>query len=436
MSVYDDIFDRPSVGGRYKFLKRLGSGAFGEVFLADQEIAGVPGIKFRQVAIKMFTQEYITAGNAEKVFAEALLLERLAQEARTRGDAVHLVTIFDLGILRDYSGAPFVAMECVYGSLEKQLASAPMLPLAAAIRLMRGVCAGLALAHGHNPAYLHRDLKPANVLIERSGFLKVADFGLAIDRYQAYLAGGSAGTISYCPPESRGHGVPTPAFDVYSLGIMMLEMLARRNPLAEVLSGLGTEKAQVEKVLDRAQASLADLRDPRGGAPFTVGMRELRESPGAQAILGRCLAMDPFQRFANAMELDAALEGLEKGHAPPIITTTRVETGRERVSRLLDEAAALVKEKNLAAAEGRLAEVLTLSPREERYFFLISEVREGQDRLIDAIKAQKEGNSIVTGRRVDGRTDRVLLERLARLYERAGKQGAAEETRRTLEKQA
>lgn len=432
MAIYEDIFQRPSVGGRYKILKRLGGGAFGEVFLADQEVAGMPGFKFRQVAIKLFTQDYVTPENVDKVFAEALLLERLAAHARANGKSIHLVTIYDLGILRDYSAFPFVVMECVRGSLEKQLLAAPCLPLDTVIRHMRAICSGLELAHGHTPAVIHRDLKPANVLIEKNGFLKLADFGLAIDRHSAFLAGGRAGTLSYSPPESRGKGLPTPAFDIYSLGIMMLEMLSNRNPLDIALEGLSGERAEIDDALDSAQQSLAELRDPGDGATLASGLHELRQSSGAQEILLRCLAMDPAQRFANAMELDAALASLEDGRFVPAQPALE-ETGRERVSRLLDEAGALVGKGSLGEAEQRLTAVFSVSPREERYFLLLSQIRERQSRWREAIEAQKEGNSIVASQRADRRADPVLVERLACLYEASGKPGAARETRRLLE---
>ena len=275
MAIYEDILEKPLIGSRYKVLKRLGAGAFGEVFLADQELAGMPGVKFRQVALKLFTQDYVTPDNVKAVFSEALLLESLAARARANGEAVHLVTIFDLGVLRDYSAFPFVAMECVYGSLEKQLSAAPCLPLDTVIRHLRGICAGLQLAHGHTPAVIHRDLKPANVLIEKSGFLKVADFGLAIDRHRAYRATGRRlSTISHAPPESRSSGPPRPAFDIYSLGIMMLEMLSNRNPLDRVLDELSGDDSAVDRALDSAQASLADLRDPVDGTSVIASLHE------------------------------------------------------------------------------------------------------------------------------------------------------------------
>jgi serine/threonine-protein kinase len=432
MGFYDDIFELDAVGGRYKLLRRLGSGAFGEVFLADQEAAGVPGLKFRQVAIKLFMQAYITSENAQKVFAEALLLERLAEDARSKGEPVHLVTTFDLGILLDLSATPFVAMECVHGSLEKELACAPALPLLTAARHLRGICAGLKLAHGHTPAILHRDLKPANILIEKSGFLKVADFGLAIDRYQAFLSSGNAGTISYAPPESRSSEPASPAFDVYSLGIMFLEMLAHCNPLERVLNELGTDPREIERTLDASQARLAELRDPLDGTPLTDRLIELRNAPGAQEIVRRCLAVDPARRFANAIELDAALASLE---ADRFIAPLRepVETGRERAARLLQEAEMLLKQDRLQEAEDRLAEVALLAPREERRYLALSRIREKQDRWREAVEAQKEANAIVAEGRRDRRADPVLIERLAFLYERSGKPLAAREVRRSLE---
>ncbi len=432
MAIYEDIFQRPSVGGRYKVLKRLGSGAFGEVFLADQEVAGAPGIKFRRVALKLFSQEFVTIRNAREVFAEALLLERLAETARANGDPIHLVTIYDLGILRDYAAVPFVAMECVDGSLEKQLAAAPSLPLKVVVRHMRGICAGLALAHGHTPAVVHRDLKPGNVLIEKNGFLKLADFGLAIDRHRAFLASGRVGTISYSPPEARGKDLHGPPFDIYSLGIMMLEMLSHRNPLEEVLETVGADEAKIDAALDSAQANLAELRNPVDGTPFTASLHELRQSPAAQEVLRRSLAVQPTRRYANATELDAALAGIESDRGSTVPPPAE-ETGRERVTRLLDEAAIFLRKEDLAEAERCLTEVKSLAPREEKHFVLLSQLRERQGRWREAIEAQKEVNAIAAARRHDHRADPALIERLAWLYERSGKNLAARETRRLLE---
>lgn len=432
MAFYDDIFERGAVGGRYKFVRRLGAGAFGEVFLADQEAAGVPGIKFRQVAIKLFKQAYVTPDNAHEVFAEALLLERLAEEVRGKGEPVHLVTTFDLGVLMDLSATPFVAMECVHGSLEKELAGAPSLPLLTAIRHLRGICAGLKLAHRNTPAIVHRDLKPANILSEKNGFLKVADFGLAIDRYQAFLTSGNAGTISYAPPEARGNKVATPAFDVYSLGIMLVEMLAHRNPLERILNEVGRDPAEVDKTLDVSQARLAELRDPLEGTPLADRLIDLRNSPSAKEILRRCLAVDPGRRFANAIELDAALADLEADRliAP---APEPIETGRERAARLLREAETLMGQDRLEEAENRLTEVALLAPREERRYLALSRIREKQLRWREAVVAQKEANRIVAESRLDHRADPVLIERLAFLYERSGKPLAAREIRRSIE---
>jgi hypothetical protein len=134
------------------------------------------------------------------------------------------------------------------------------------------------------------------------------------------------------------------------------------------------------------------------------------------------------------MELNAALANLEAGRAVNLgVAAGSPESGRNKVSRLLDEAAAFLKEGNLTEAERRLAEVLPLSPREERYFLLLSEVREGQQRWSEAIQARREGNAIAASGSLGRRANPVLVERLAVLYERAGKPLAAKETRRLLE---
>ncbi len=432
MGLYDDIFERPPIGGRYKFIRRLGAGAFGEVFLAHQELAGVPGVKFRTVAIKLFKKDYVTRENAEEIFSEALLVERMAEKVRAEGKPVHLVTTFDLGVFMDLSATPFVAMECVYGSLEKELAKAPSLPLMNVIGHLRGICGGLKLVHGHSPAVVHRDLKPANILIEESSFHKVADFGLAIDRMNAMVSGGQAGTISYSPPEARGEGVPTPAFDIYSLGVIMLEMMMRNNPLERALSEVPRNPAEIHKALNIAQARLAELRDPADGAPLTEKSIDLRTSPAAQEILRRCLAVDPSRRYHNATELDEALAAIEADRFVPQ-PAAREETGRERMARLLEEADAMLRLDEVGEADRRLEQLAPLAPREEKYFVLLSRVREKQSRWREAVNAQKEVNAMVASRRRDGRADPALIERLASLYERSGKTLAAQDTRRALE---
>ena len=161
---------------------------------------------------------------------------------------------------------PYVAMEYVDGgTLSDQLRQAGRLPLQTVIRHIQDICAGLRLAHEAAPAIIHRDLKPENVLVTRSGFVKVADFGLAIDRYEAFLQGGGAGTISYAAPESRGQEPPSPAYDVYALGVMMVEMLLGQNPLAVAIKRAMDDSKSAAPVLDRAQDMLANLQDPETG---------------------------------------------------------------------------------------------------------------------------------------------------------------------------
>jgi serine/threonine-protein kinase len=296
------------LGGRYQVVRELGAGAFGRVYEAHQMAFGVT---LRPVALKLFTTRYVTRGNAAEVFSEAIALETVAAAARARGEASSTVGVYDIGVFEDLQGVPYVAMEFVTGgSLESRLRKAPRLPVADVISWTRKICGGLALVH--KEGFVHRDLKPANVLCTPTEFLKLADFGLVVDRFEAFRQGTRAGTITYCPPESRRNGVPTPAFDMYSLGVIILEMLTGRNPLSDYILGEGRQD-DIDAKLNTAQEALAELTDPGDGISLERRYPELSVRPPFRDFLRRCLAFDPETRPANASvaleELDDPREG-------------------------------------------------------------------------------------------------------------------------------
>jgi len=304
------------LGKRYRVQRELGSGAFGEVYLASQETLGTqesPGFEFRKVALKLFINKYVTHGNAAKTFREAMILEQLNSKARARGEVPHVVSVHEIGVFDDYLHTAYVAMELIDGGcLEDQLRLSPGLPQA--VKLLRQICAGVKLAHENG--IFHLDLKPANVLMAKNGFLKVSDFGVAIDRHEAFCMTGLPGTISYSAPET-GLGVrETGASDVYSLGLILLEFLLRQNPLVKILENTHRLKRDHRPPLADAQRLLAQLRDPETSLPLSV--LELRKDPDMNAILKCCLAMDASERFRDAGVLDAALEAWQQGNAEPL----------------------------------------------------------------------------------------------------------------------
>jgi serine/threonine protein kinase len=417
MAVYEDILGS-LVGERFRVTRPLGAGTFGQVFLAQHEIFDVP---LRAVALKLFLRDHVTRNNARKVFKEALLLESLAAGARSQGEETHLVTVYEAGVLKDYQHMPYVAMEYVDGgSLKDRLESARRFPLQTVIRHVRDVCAGLRLAHEAVPAIIHRDLKPENVLITRSGFVKVADFGVAIDRYEAFLVGGTAGTITYSPPESRQDRGASPAWDVYSLGVMMIEMLSGENPLAPALQRAKEADRPVELELDAAQEKLAELQDPATGRPFADLLEELRLCKPFQKVLAGCLAWSPGARYPGARALDKALRACETGE---LIDDTGKphETWAEKQRRLRRLAGQARRFGDLEQARLRLEEARCENPNDPGLLFELSEVYAALERWDEAIRLREEGLK-------PRRTGEGLL-RLADLYDHVGKQVQARATR-------
>ncbi len=410
MAVYEDILGS-LVGERYRVTRPLGAGAFGQVFLAQHEIFDVP---LRPVALKLFIRDYVTRDNARKVFKEALLLESLAAGARSQGEETHLVTVYEAGVLKDYQHMPYVAMEYVDGgSLKDRLERARRFPLQTVIRHVRDICAGLRLAHEASPAIIHRDLKPENVLITHSGFVKVADFGVAIDRYEAFLAGGTAGTITYSPPESRQDRGASPAWDVYSLGVMMLEMLTGENPLIPALRKAKEADRPVERELDAAQERLAELHDPATGRSFNDLIEELRLCKPCQKVLAGCLAWSPAARYPDARALDEALQACETGG----VIVEMIETFEQKQERLRGLAGQARRFGDLEQARLRLEEARCEKPNDPGLLFELSEVYAALERWDEAIRLQEEGLK-------SRRTGAGML-RLADLYDRVGKQGQA-----------
>jgi hypothetical protein len=258
-----------ALDGRYELHAVIGEGAFGRVYRGlDRRLA-------RPVAVKVikpwWAEDPEWVGSFER---EAQLLARVSDPA--------IVQIFDVGHAEE--GLYYVS-ELVDGeSLADRLKRGSVGPWDAAA-LTEQLCRGLA--HAHAQRIIHRDVKPANILISSTGRVKVGDFGVA------RLAEGSSdgalatvvGTPRYMAPE-QGSGKPTtPATDVYSAGIVLYEMLAGEVPFA------GTSIAEL---------ALAHLQTPP--PPLPPGT-----PPELAEIVGRALAKDPADRYADAGEMARAL---------------------------------------------------------------------------------------------------------------------------------
>jgi serine/threonine-protein kinase len=233
--------------------KELGSGAMGTVFLARHVETGA------KVAVKVMITSLTANPKAQARFErEADVLKQL-----------HHPNIVRLVASGRYRNKPFYAMEFIEGeSLDKVLERRGRLSWQEAIEIAKQVCA--ALQHVHDKGILHRDLKPSNIMITRDGVAKLTDFGIAkdLDRTALTSANYTVGTAAYMSPEQcRGESDIDHRTDLYSLGVMLFELIAGRrpfeadNPVQMLMKHLKAKPPRVSTFVPDVPAELDSLID-------------------------------------------------------------------------------------------------------------------------------------------------------------------------------
>ena len=204
------------LGGRYELAEKIGSGGMAEVYCAHDNSLDRP------VAVKILHEAYRSDLEfVEKFHSEAKAAARLAHP--------NIVNIYDVGI----DGVDhYIVMEYVQGnSLKEKLRQEGALDILTATQIAKDIANGLAHAHAHN--LVHCDIKPHNILMTADGHAKIADFGIAraiTESTMTYSGGNVMGSVHYFSPEQAQGGSITPKSDVYSLGIVMYEMLTNHLP--------------------------------------------------------------------------------------------------------------------------------------------------------------------------------------------------------------
>jgi len=262
------------IDGRYRVISRLGSGGMADVYLAQDQLLG------RQVAVKILHHHF--AEDQEFV-------ERFRREASSAAALSHpnIVAIFDRG---EWNGTYYIAMEYVSGRSLKAIVreAGPLDPVTAidiVIQILR------AARFAHRRGVIHRDLKPHNVILDEDGRARVTDFGIArAGASDMTLTGSIMGTAQYLSPEQAQGYTVTAASDLYSVGVILYELL----------TGVVPFEGETAVAIAFKQVS-ATPRPPSELNPHLPHSLD--------AVVLRALAKDPIERYPDDDELIAALEG-------------------------------------------------------------------------------------------------------------------------------
>src|SRR3954447_2454796 len=274
-TLIDQVFD-----GRYRVVRKLGTGGMANVYLAEDQELG------RSVAIKMLDERHAQ---------DEQFVERFRREASNAAGLSHpnIVSVYDRG---HAEGTYYIAMEYLEGrTLKELLVTRGPTPIPVAIDYTRQILAALGFAHKNG--IVHRDIKPHNVVVAPDGRLKVTDFGIARSGTSQMTETGSIiGTAQYLSPEQAKGAPVTPASDVYSVGIVLYEMLTGLVPF--------TGDTPLEIAMKHLSTTPLPPSEARPDVPHEL-----------DSIVLRALAKNPEDRYQTADEMDADLARAARGQA-------------------------------------------------------------------------------------------------------------------------
>ncbi|MFX4261682.1 Stk1 family PASTA domain-containing Ser/Thr kinase [Pelotomaculum propionicicum] len=264
------------MGNRYELLKQLGGGGMAIVYMGRDTLLN------RLVTVKMLRPEFTSDED---------FVKRFRREAQAVASLSHpnIVSIYDVGL---EDNVHYLVMEYVEGdNLKNQIRELGVIPVDRAVEIARQVSE--ALQHAHENNIVHRDIKPQNILITKGGRAKLTDFGIAREATTATLTQTDTivGSVHYLSPEQARGDTADARSDIYSLGIVLYEMVTGVLPF-------------------------------RGETPIGVALKHIQESPaqpsslnpsvptGLERVINRCMAKNPTDRYQAAKDMAADLERL------------------------------------------------------------------------------------------------------------------------------
>jgi eukaryotic-like serine/threonine-protein kinase len=304
---------------RYQLQGLIGKGAMGRVYKAEDILLG------RVVAVKFLSQTLLNRKMRERFRSEAQICANL--------DSFHVVSVRDYGI--DDDEVPFYVMEYLNGNSLNDIISTQNLPLPRFLNLARQICLGMQCAHqgilvkgnAERTPIIHRDIKPSNILVlsDYPGYgelVKILDFGIAkLLQADSNQTSSFMGTLAYASPEQMDGRELDARSDIYSLGVMLFEMLTGKMPLqAETRSFGGWYRAHTSQTPRSFQAAAPHLKTPKS----------------LEDLVMSCLAKSPNDRPQNIEKVLKAIEPLEQRYQANKEITGRISDVllRQPLSRL------------------------------------------------------------------------------------------------------
>src|SRR5690625_4564149 len=301
---------------RYRIKKTIGGGGMANVYLARDIILE------RDVAIKVLRLEY--ANDAE-------FIERFDREAQAATSLSHpnIVNIYDVG---EEDHILYMVMEYVDGlTLKEYIQQNSPIAVEEALEIMKQLTD--AISHAHANGLIHRDIKPQNVLVDRYGNVKITDFGIAMALTATSLTQTNSilGSVHYLSPEQARGGVATKKSDIYSLGIVLFELLTGQLPF----SG----QSPVSIALKHLQNETPSVRKINEHIPQSV-----------ENIVLKATTKNPLHRYESAYEMEIALNtALDTDRINEEVYTPPVEEGEETkvIPIIVDEQHENIENKSL-----------------------------------------------------------------------------------------
>ena len=333
--------------GRYLVRRPLGQGGQKRVYLARDDRLD------RDVVIALLKTEAVSPDSVPRLIREAQAMARL-------GSHTNIVTVYDIG---DQDGRPFIVSQYVEGGSVTDLLKAAdkhRLPFDQVIRISSHICQ--ALTHCHSQGIIHRDLKPGNVWLSQDGTAKLGDFGLAVsaDFSRITLEGALVGTVVYMAPELMLGHQAEPRSDLYSLGIMLYEMVTGRPPF------MGDQ-------------FVAIISQHINSPPVAPSWHNPDVPKALEALILRLLAKAPVERPSNAAEVLKTLASIDSSSSPS--AERAVQQDAKSLSRL---AGGVFIGREQETKELRVALNDTLAGK-GRLFMLVGEPGSGKTRMAEQL---------------------------------------------------